>query len=117
VSNKQTFHGSKPELFDLAERFAIRWPISTIPILIRPTVTLPNRAQRFEEEKKQLKVLPPSPFELSEWRAAKVHPDCHIQVEKNFYSVPFVYVGQNVRVRLTDKLVEVFNEDSQACGA
>ena len=72
-----------------------------------------SREQRFEQEKKQLKALPPSPFELSEWRAAKVHPDCHIQVEKNFYSVPFVYVGQRVRVRLTEKMVEVFSEDSQ----
>jgi len=72
-----------------------------------------SREQRFEEEKKQLKALPPSPFEMSEWRAAKVHPDCHIQVEKNFYSVPFAYVGQRVRVRLTEKMVEVFSEDSQ----
>ena len=72
-----------------------------------------SRSQRFEQEKKQLKALPPSPFELSEWRQAKVHPDCHIQVEKNFYSVPFVYVGQRVRVRLIEKMVEVFSEDSQ----
>lgn len=71
-----------------------------------------SRAQRFEEEKQQLKALPPSSFELSEWRRAKVHPDCHVQVEKNFYSVPFVYVSQQVRVRLTEKLVEVFSEDS-----
>jgi hypothetical protein len=70
------------------------------------------RAERFEDEKKHLKALPPSPFEMSEWRAAKVHPDCHIQVEKNFYSVPFLYVGQKLRVRLTDKMVEVFSEDS-----
>jgi transposase len=76
-----------------------------------------SRAQRFEEEKKHLKALPLSPFELSEWRRAKVHPDCHVQVEKNFYSVPFVYVGQQVRVRLTDKLVEVFSEDSQSLSA
>ena len=72
-----------------------------------------SREKRFEEEKKQLKALPLSPFELSEWRQAKVHPDCHIQVEKNFYSVPFVYVGHKVRVRLTEKMVEVFSEDSQ----
>jgi transposase len=76
-----------------------------------------SRAQRFEEEKKQLKALPASPFELSEWRSAKVHPDCHIQVGKNFYSVPFVYVGQNVRVRLTEKMVEIFSEDSQPIAA
>lgn len=72
-----------------------------------------SRAERFEEEKKHLKALAPSPFELSEWRGAKVHPDCHVQVEKNFYSVPFVYVGQKVRVRLSEKMVEVFSEHSQ----
>ena len=33
-----------------------------------------SRAQRFEEEKKQLKALPPSPFELSEWRGPKSIP-------------------------------------------
>jgi transposase len=76
-----------------------------------------SREERFCEEKKALKALPPSRFELSEWRAAKVHPDCHIQVEKNFYSVPFLYVGQTVRVRMTEKMVEVFNEDSQPVAA
>jgi len=76
-----------------------------------------SRNQRFEEEKKQLKALPPALFEMSEWRAAKVHPDCHIQVEKNFYSVPYVYVGQKVRVRLSEKIVEVFSQDSQPIAA
>jgi transposase len=76
-----------------------------------------SRSQRFAEEKKQLKALPLSPFELSEWRQAKVHPDCHVQVEKNFYSIPFIYVGQKVRVRLTEKIVEVFSEDSQSLTA
>jgi hypothetical protein len=76
-----------------------------------------SRAQRFEAEKPHLKPLPPTRFELSEWRSAKVHPDCHIQVEKNFYSVPFVYVGQRVRVRLSEKMVEVFNQDCQPLAA
>ena len=76
-----------------------------------------SRAQRFEEEKKQLKALPPTGFEISEWRRATVHPDCHVQVDKNFYSTPFIYVGQQVRVRLTDKMVEVFSEDSQPLSA
>jgi hypothetical protein len=76
-----------------------------------------SRAERFEEEKKHLKPLPSAPFEISQWRGAKVHPDCHIQVEKNFYSVPFVYVGQQLRVRLSEKIVEVFSEDSQPVAA
>ena len=76
-----------------------------------------SRAQRFVEEQPHLRPLPTRPFELSEWRSAKVHPDCHIQVEKNFYSVPFVYVGQTVRVRRTEKLIEVFHEDGQSIAA
>jgi transposase len=76
-----------------------------------------SRGQRFEAEKPHLKPLALTRFELSEWRSAKVHPDCHIQVEKNFYSVPFVYVGQHLRVRLSEKMVEVFNEDSQPLAA
>lgn len=76
-----------------------------------------SRAQRFEEEKKFLKPIPLSRFEFSEWRNAKVHPDCHIQVDKNFYSTPFRYVGQRVRVRLTEKMVEVFNEEGEPVAA
>jgi transposase len=72
-----------------------------------------SRAQRFEPEKKLLRPLPDSRFELREWRHPKVHPDCHIQVDKNFYSVPFVYVKQKVRVRVTEKMIEVFNQDDQ----
>lgn len=72
-----------------------------------------SRGQRFDEEKKFLKPLPADRFQLSEWRSAKVHPDCHIQVGKNFYSVPFLYVGQKVRVRLTEKMVEVFNDGAE----
>jgi len=72
-----------------------------------------SRATRFEEEKSLLKPLPVTRFQMSEWRSAKVHPDCHIQVDKNFYSTPFRYVGQVVRVRLTEKMVEVFDDNSQ----
>lgn len=70
-----------------------------------------SRDARFLEEKKHLKPLPISEFQMMEWKQAKVHPDCHIQVERNFYSVPFQFVSQAVRVRLTSRLVEVFPSD------
>jgi transposase len=73
-----------------------------------------SRATRFEQEKQLLKPLPSNRFQISEWRQAKVHPDCHIQIGKNFYSVPFQFVGKTVRVRLTEKMVEVFDESSQS---
>lgn len=72
-----------------------------------------SRRERFEEEKTHLQALPPSTFVFTEWKSSKVHPDCHIQVGKNFYSVPHTFVGQVVRVRLSVKLVEIFSQDAE----
>lgn len=76
-----------------------------------------SRAERFAHEQTLLRPLPAARFELFDWRSAKVHPDCHVQVEKNFYSVPYRTIGQTVRVRLSDKLVEVFTADHERLAA
>jgi transposase len=73
-----------------------------------------TRAERFEEEKPVLKPLPRHTFEVAEYRTAKVHPDCHVQVDKNFYSVPYQLIGQSLRVRLTPRIIEVFNCDHES---
>ena len=70
-----------------------------------------SRENRFAGEKPLLKPCPLSNWEPSEWRQAKVHADCHVQVFKKFYSVPFKFVGREVRVRMTSKLIEVFDQD------
>jgi transposase len=72
-----------------------------------------SRNDRFSHEKNLLKPLPKERFELSTWKTAKVHPDCHVQVERRFYSVPYKYIGQSLRVRLRAKLVEIFSEDTE----
>ena len=43
----------------------------------------------------------------------KVHKDCHIILDQNFYSVPFKYVGENVEVDCGAKDVKIFYEDKQ----
>lgn len=72
-----------------------------------------SRLERFQEEKGLLKAVPESTFEFSEWKLCKVHPDCHIQVQKCLYSVPFSYVGKQVRVRIGPRLIEVFDQNTQ----
>lgn len=68
-----------------------------------------SRQERFEEsEKATLKALPKYFYEFATFKEAKVHPDSHIQVDYNYYSVPHRLRGQNVRVRLTPSKVEVF---------
>jgi len=75
----------------------------------RPFQKLPgSRRSVFEEtERATLRPLPPTRYELAEWRAAKVNIDYHIAVEGHLYSVPYSLVGQRVDVRLTASMVEV----------
>jgi transposase len=68
-----------------------------------------SRWQKFEDaEKAKLLPLPVLAYTFGEWRTAKVHPDCHVQVGKNFYSVPYKLRGKDVEVRLSSGLVEAF---------
>jgi hypothetical protein len=53
--------------------------------------------------------LPPRPYEVAEWRKAKVHPDYHIEVGRAYYSVPYRLIGEQVDVRLTAQAVEIFH--------
>ena len=61
-----------------------------------------------QEEKPFMKPLPIKPFELCEYKVAKVNIDYHISVEHMNYSVPHEYVGNSVDVKITDTKVEIY---------
>jgi transposase len=61
------------------------------------------------DEQPLLRPLPPVRFELADLRKAKVAPNYHVQVERNFYSVPSALIGQSLDVRLTSHTIEVFD--------
>ena len=73
-----------------------------------------SRLDRFAVEKELLLPLSQKPYEMAEWRQAKVHPDCCVQVEKSFYSVPYKYRGQQVRVKVTSGLVSIFDMETNS---
>lgn len=68
-----------------------------------------SRRQLFEElERPVLKQLPSTRYELAQWKKARVNIDYHVEVEGQFYSVPYPLVGKQVEVRVTTACVEVF---------
>ena len=69
-----------------------------------------SRSERFVIEQSVLLPIPANRFEMGEWKSARVHPDCHVQVDKNLYSVPHRFVGKTARVRSSSKLVEIFHD-------
>lgn len=69
-----------------------------------------SRRQKFVAgEKDKLLVLPAAPYSSGEWRQFKVHPDCRIQVQHNFYTVPWQHIGKEVSTRITSGFIEVFS--------
>ena len=75
-----------------------------------------NRQSVFlEEEKDFLLPLPEKPYELAIWRTAAVAFNYCIQVDRNFYSVPYAYIKQRVDVRVTRSALEVFFQGSRIC--
>ncbi|TVS73850.1 Mu transposase domain-containing protein, partial [Mycobacterium helveticum] len=53
------------------------------------------------DEKPLLNPLPPVRFELADLRKAKAGPNYHVQVDRNFYSVPSALIGCSLDVRVT----------------
>lgn len=70
-----------------------------------------SRRERFETiEKAALKALPQHEFDVGEWKNAKLHPDCYVQIESVYYSAPHIHRGKVLRVKLTEHQVEIFHE-------
>ena len=69
-----------------------------------------SRDYFFEKEKELLTPLPETRYEIHHWKKAKIHPDCHFQFNKNFYSVPHKNVGKQVDLKFSNKMVYAYFE-------
>jgi transposase len=73
-----------------------------------------SRDSWFEaHEKSQLLALPAAPFELATWLQAKANIDYHVVVDKHYYSVPYRLIHEQIDVRLTDSVVELFHQSKR----
>jgi len=64
-------------------------------------------------EKQALKALPARAWEYAEWKKATVNMDYHIELEKYYYSVPYIYAHQVVYARYTGQTVEIFHDNKR----
>jgi len=60
-------------------------------------------------EKAFLMDLPERPFEVTEWKEATVHTDCHVSVLGSYYSVPHRLRGQRLLVKLTATMAHIYS--------
>jgi transposase len=68
-----------------------------------------SRRTLFDQlDRPALKPLPAMRYELAEWKTCRTNIDYHVEVDHNFYSVPYQLVHEPVDARFTASMVEVF---------
>ncbi len=71
-----------------------------------------SRREQFEQlDKPAALSLPVKRYEYAEWKKARVNIDYHIEVGKNYYSVPFQLRGESVDVRISGFTIEIFHKN------
>lgn len=68
-----------------------------------------SRRQEFEEiDQPNLRPLPEKAYEYAERKTGRVHIDYHVEFDKHLYSVPYRLIHQEVEIRATERMVEIF---------
>ncbi len=71
-----------------------------------------SRRSVFEEiEKKELRKLPETHFEIAEWKNVRANIDYHIELDHCYYSVHFKYRNHDLTARYTTICVEIFSNN------
>lgn len=88
--------------------YLLRWVIEVAGVRDHGT-THEAPLERFERERSFLQPLPPDRYEVVLWKEAKLHPDCHVVFEYNYYSAPCRLVGQKLWLRALSQRIELYH--------
>ncbi len=95
--------------FTLADlNAAIRTCLDTVNARPMQVVGVSRRALFEQIDRPALRPLPASRYELATWKPCRVNIDYHVEVDHNWYSVPYQLVHAKVEARVTLTTVEVF---------
>lgn len=108
IVRQQVLAGRNFNDIEEANAYALRW--CRFEVALRPSRTTgqPPFEKFIKEEKSVLLPLPLEDYRCPVWQKAKVHRDHHVVFEGSFYSVPNQYIGQELWIRATDRIVDVY---------
>jgi len=73
-----------------------------------------SRRELFDRvERHALRPLPVESHVFAEWRCRKAGLDYHVEIERHYYSVPDPLLKERVRVRITERTIEIFHADQR----
>jgi transposase len=69
-----------------------------------------SRASLYAElDRPALQPLPAERYVMAEWKTVRASIDCHVEVDRHYYSVPYQLAGQQLEARSTTTTVEIFH--------
>lgn len=75
-----------------------------------------SRRELFEKyEKHLLQPLPYKPYEFAKFKKAKVQSNSHIVYQKNYYSVPYEYIGKEVDLKIAKNQIAIYYANNELC--
>lgn len=104
------FAGRKFDRFEQLTKGLERW-LENANMRIHGTIKEKPREVFNSKESDHLLSIPLERFDLSSWHYRIVAKDCHITVDNNYYSVPAKYVSENVLVKLTPNLLQIYDNN------
>ena len=87
-----------------------RWCVETAGRRVHGTIKRVPLEVFDQLERPALQPLPPTPWDLVEWKRAKLHADCHVVFAGAYYSAPYRLIGERLWVRATLGKVECFHD-------
>ena len=68
-----------------------------------------RRDKYIKQERSLLMPLSKERYEIKQYKTAKVMKNCHVQLDKRYYSVPYRYIGKTVKIIYTTRYVNIFH--------
>jgi len=69
-----------------------------------------SRKDKFIKQERPLLIpLPKERYEIKQYKTAKVMKNSHVQLEKQYYSIPYRYIGKTVKIIYTTRHVSIFH--------
>jgi hypothetical protein len=96
-----------------ANRDVLKWCENTAGQRVHGTIKEKPMDRFTEVEQAQLQPLPATPYDMGVWKILKLHRDCYVHFDNAYYSAPFAYIGQRLRVRGGLRQVRIYTLNYQ----
>lgn len=108
IVRQQVLAGRSFKDIEAANSHALHW--CRHEIALRPTRTTGKTPWGVfvGEEKALLLPLPLEDYSFAIWHSLKVHRDHHIVFEGSYYSVPSQYIGKEVMLRASERMIDIY---------